>query len=219
VRRHIFADEAGDLVFTRGQNISKYFIVCAVSMDDCRLGDDLLSLRRQLAWDRVPLGDYFHATTESQAVRDRVFAFLQDREFTVYAQVLEKSKAQPKIRPTEERFYQYAWLYLLRYCMHRIVKKDDEFVITSASLGTKAKRKLFYGAVTDVVSQTTKTPFAKYRTASWSAQSDPCLQIADYCAWAIQRKWERGDARSYDLIKHRISYEYDTWRHGTTHYY
>jgi hypothetical protein len=27
--------------------------------------------------------------------------------------------------------------------------------------------------------------------------SDPCLQVADYCTWAIQRKWERGDERSH----------------------
>ena len=52
------------------------------------------------------------------------------------------------------------------------------------------------------------------------AATDPCVQIADYCAWAIQRKWEhKKDERSYDLIKDRITYEFDLWAHGTQHYY
>jgi hypothetical protein len=45
------------------------------------------------------------------------------------------------------------------------------------------------------------------------------LQVADYCAWAIMRKWERGDTRSYDMIKDRVTYEYDVWEKGTDHHY
>ena len=53
------------------------------------------------------------------------------------------------------------------------------------------------------------------------SHADPCLQVADYCAWAIQRRWESGkqDIRSYDLIKDRITYEYDLFEKGTDHYY
>ncbi len=49
--------------------------------------------------------------------------------------------------------------------------------------------------------------------------SDPCLQVADYCAWAVMKKWERNDLRPYDLIKDRITYEYDLFAPGQTHYY
>lgn len=53
------------------------------------------------------------------------------------------------------------------------------------------------------------------------AAADPCLSVVDYCAWAIQRKWESAgkDIRSYDLIKDRITYEYDLWEHGNVHHY
>ena len=51
------------------------------------------------------------------------------------------------------------------------------------------------------------------------AASDPCLQVADYCAWAVMKKWERGDNRSFDLIKDRVTYEYDLFRTGKDHYY
>ncbi len=62
-------------------------------------------------------------------------------------------------------------------------------------------------------------PTKKWATDFWPSGADPCLQVADYCAWAIQRKWEKGDARSYDLIKDRITYEYDLWKKGEIHHY
>lgn len=58
-----------------------------------------------------------------------------------------------------------------------------------------------------------------WKTDFCPANADPCLQVADYCAWAIQRKYEKGDDRSYVLIKDRISYEYELWAHGKKHYY
>jgi hypothetical protein len=37
--------------------------------------------------------------------------------------------------------------------------------------------------------------------------SDPCLWAADYCTWAIQRKWERRDERAYELIAAAVASE------------
>lgn len=36
---------------------------------------------------------------------------------------------------------------------------------------------------------------------------EPCLVVADYCTWAIQRKWERNDARSQILLADKIASE------------
>ena len=49
--------------------------------------------------------------------------------------------------------------------------------------------------------------------------ADPCLQIADYCCWAIQRKWESGDDRSYVLIKDKIQSDFNAFARGKTVYY
>ena len=51
------------------------------------------------------------------------------------------------------------------------------------------------------------------------AATDPCIQVADYCAWAIQRKWELDDDRSYVLIADHITAEYDLFKGGNEHYY
>ena len=216
-RLFVFADEAGDFQFEHGQNISRYFILCTVAMGSCSIADDLLALRRELAWDDAPLGDYFHASTDAQQVRDAVFKTICRHDFSIQATIMEKSKAQPQVRISRPRFYKYGWLYHFRYGMPGVIK-SPEVLITAASLGTKKERRSFTGAVKDVMQQTIRGP--KWVTAFFPANTEPCVQVADYCAWAIQRKWERRkDGRSYELISDRITYEFDLWAHGTKHYY
>ena len=215
-RLHIFADEAGDFEFSRKRNVSRYFILCTVAMDSCHVAEDLLNLRRQLAWDRFNLGDYFHATVDKQRVRDEVFNLITNHDFTVQATIMEKSKAQIQVRTSRARFYQYGWLYHFRHGTKPLLNGIPELMIMTASIGTKKERASFASAVEDAMSQTIN---ANYRTDFCPASADPCLQIADYCAWALQRKWERNDLRSYNLISDRITYEYDLWSRGDKHHY
>jgi len=41
----------------------------------------------------------------------------------------------------------------------------------------------------------------------------------DYLTWAVTRYYERGDPRSYDLIRHKIASEFDLFQTGTVVYY
>lgn len=214
---HIFADEAGDFDFRRGPKTSQYFILCTITMEKCNIANAILRLRRKLAWHGYELHDYFHATTEKQIVRDLVFEVMTRHDFQVQATIMEKSKAQPHVRSSKARFYQYGWLYHFKHGIPEIAQPFDEIAITAAALGIKKERASFLGAVNDVMRQTmhNKTAVANVFPAS----TDPCLQVADYCAWAIQHKWERNDERSYVYIQDRITYEYDLWARGDTHYY
>lgn len=214
---HIFADEAGNFDFSRKGRASKYFIVCTVTMQSCDVAHDLLNLRRQLIWDKKPVGHYFHATEDKQEVRDAVFSVLNAHKFYVHAQIMEKSKAQPQLRTSDDRFYQHGWLYLLRFGTSKVIWPSAKLLITTATIGPKRIQQAFTRAVNDVANQTLKN--ATWTTCFCPAAVDPCLQVADYCTWAIQRKWEHGDARSHNLIKNRIFYEYDLFGPGKTHYY
>jgi hypothetical protein len=217
-RLHLFADEAGNFDFRSGPNISRYFIVCTVVMPSFEAANDLLALRRALAWEQHPVGDYFHATTDKTAVKDRAFAEILKHDFTIQASIMEKRKADPKIRPSAHRFYQYGWYFHFLYGMARPLADCDELHVTAASVGTKKGQVGFADAVRDVIQQTQERK-RKVRTSFWPCATDPCLQIADYCTWAIQRKWERNDVRYYALIKDRITYEFDMFRRGSRYYY
>jgi hypothetical protein len=216
--KFVFADEAGCFTFERKPNVSRYFILCTVVADSCDVGTDLLHLRRRLAMDGAQLNDYFHACEDKQAVRDEVYKTIQNHDFSVQATIMEKSKAQAHVRSSRARFYQYGWYYHFKHGTTNLLGgAQAEALVTAASLGTRKERASFKGAVDDVMRQTVRA--RRWATDFWPASSDPCLQVADYCAWAIQRKWEKGDERSYDLIKGRITYEYDLWARGAVHHY
>lgn len=189
-------------------------------MEDDTIATSLLKLRRKLAWEGAELGEYFHATTDRQQVRDAVFETIMQHPFTVQATIMEKSKAQPQVRRTKPRFYQYGWFYHFKYGTQDQFDPSHEALITAASLGVKKERVAFEAAVDNVMRQTMRVQ--KWKTDFMPAAADPCLQVADYCAWALQRKWEspnNRDRRSYDLIRDRITYEYDMFKNGETHYY
>jgi hypothetical protein len=181
------------------------------------VGDALLNLRRELAWEGIGNDSEFHATTDTQQVRDRVFQVLQQHDFRVDVTLLEKRKAAPQTRISHERFYKLAWFLHMKHVAPRIVKPRDELFVVGASIGVKKMRSVMHGAVRDVIRQV--SPTTQFRTASWSAHSEPCLQVADYCCWAVSRKWESGDSRSYDLIRDRIRTEFDAWHIGKKTYF
>jgi hypothetical protein len=217
-RRFVFADEAGCFNFSRNPKASRYYILCTLTCDACDdLGSSLLDLRRRLIWDKYPIGEYFHASEDKQVVRDEVFGLLQKKSFTIQATIFEKSKAYPRIRPTNHMFYQYAWFYHFKHVAPKIAKAKDELHITAASVGTHKGQVHFSNAVESVVRQIAITNVT--RTNFCRSVADPCLQAVDYCTWAIQKKWETGNILSYNLIKNRVTHEVDSWSHGTTHHY
>lgn len=99
----------------------------------------------------------------------------------------------------------------------RRMRASDRLFVAASSLGTKKARGALHTAVDDVVRQL--SPCRSHRVAFWPADSDPCLQVADYCTWAIQRKWERQDQRSHALIASKVQSEFDVWARGKVQYY
>jgi hypothetical protein len=215
-RLYIYADESGNFDFSPGG--SRYFTLTTVTVSTFTVGLALQELRHDLAWEGVGLeNDAFHATTDKQFVRDRVFEAVSSHDFRVDATILEKAKAAPHIRPTDERFYQMAWYQHMKFLGPAILTNSHQVLVVGASLGVKKKRGLFYNAIKNVMDQVSSTP--DVRVACWAASAHPCLQLADYCAWAIQRKWEGGDPRSHILIANKIRSEFDVFRHGPKLYY
>ncbi len=217
-QKYLFADECGNFDFSAKNDASRYFILATVVLTDCSVGSELLNLRRQLA-RRGELLDikHFHASQDKQWVRDKVFGVLADAHFRVDATILEKRKAFPAVRKSDAYFYQHAWWNHMRRVAPAVFTGDDDPLIVASSLGSNAKQHSFHSAVKEVMAQVIRA--ATPHVAFWPCASEPCLQVADYCAWAIQRKWEAGDARSYELIKNRIGSEADLYASGTTYYY
>ncbi|MET4217023.1 hypothetical protein ACVWWG_003603 [Bradyrhizobium sp. LB7.2] len=214
--RFVFADEAGDFTFKRQNGASRYFMLCTLTTDDCSMASELLHIRRELCAAGGEC-DKLHCTEDKQAIRDEVYKVLAQHKFRVDATLLEKSKAQPQTRTSDATFYQYAWYYHFKHVAPKILTKDSKLLITAAALGQNKTKAAFKQALNNTVQQI--VPRSQWEVSFLDSAKDPLLWAADYCAWAIQRKWERGDDKSHKLIKASISTEYDLWSLGQVHFY
>jgi hypothetical protein len=206
--RNVFVDEAGNLDFSPSG--SRFFILTSVTMDHCAMGNDLLQLRRDLTRQGWDLSRGFHATEDKQRVRDAVFRLINEHDFRVDATIFEKAKTAPNVRANSIAFYKRAWFFHLKHVLPQIASRNDELLIIGASISLNWKQQNAQEAIAEGVDASAQTIL--FTTASWAASSEPCLQIADYCCWALQRKWERKDERSYRLIEHKIRSEFDIFR-------
>jgi hypothetical protein len=133
------------------------------------------------------------------------------------ATILEKCKAQPQTRTSPAVFYQYAWWYHFKHVGPVLLKDADKLFITTAALGSNKTRAAFKNAVNNAIQQI--IPRQKWECSFLDSAKEPLLWAADYCAWAIQRKWERNDVQSHSLIHKKIKTEFDLWKYGTKVYY
>lgn len=217
----MFGDEAGDLVFKPpSEGISRYFIIGTISLDDCSIGSELLDLRRELAWNGLHL-DCFHATSDKQRIRERVYDIIAAHDLRFDATILDKTKARPYTYEDPLYFYKLAWYLHFKYVSEQIADARDELLVVASSLQIKRKIKTtkagIHEAVTEVVNQV--SPTVVCQSAFTPAKTDPCLQIADYMTWAIQRKHEVGDLRSFELIEHQVASEFEPFKWGSESYY
>jgi hypothetical protein len=213
--RFVFADESGNFHFAQSSGASKYFILTTVTMGDCQAGNHLAHLRRQLAWQGYDVSQPFHASEDKPVIRDAVFQLLKRLPLRIDATVLEKRKAQPHLH-SDQALYKMGWFLHFGYVAPIVATTQDRLLVVAASLGTKKTRGLFRESVEDVVRQVSP---ARHRVAFWEAVSDPCIQVADYCCWAVQRSWERGDRSYLDILGTKVVSNKDIFLPGTDYYY
>lgn len=192
-------------------------MLCTVSMDDCGVSSALLDIKRRLVASGEPDRNKLHATTDSIAVRNEVFPIIAATPLRIDCTLLEKDKAQPQTRCDEPTFYKYAWYYHFKHSGPKICLPGKRTLITAAALGDRKKKASFKLSVNNVVQQI--VPRSQWEVSFIESSQDPCLWVADYCAWAIQRKYETGELTHYDQIRGKIASEFDLWKAGTTRYY
>ncbi len=172
-------------------------------MSNCQAGDRLQALRRRLAWRGVHLGAVLHATEDPQSVRDAVFQTLARCELRIDATIVRK-RSIPEAMRNPHDLYGHVWHEHFARIARDIAQPGDRLLAVASDLGTRKRRGAFHVAVDEAVRASAQ---CTHRVAFWPNMSEPCLVVADYCTWAIQRKWERNDGRSQILLQDKISSE------------
>jgi hypothetical protein len=132
-----------------------------------------------------------------------VFQILGHCNLRIDATIIAK-RAVPLVLLDGQALYRFAWHEHLGRIAGEIAHPGDRLLAVASDLGTRKRRGAFHLAVDDAVRTSAR---CSHRVAFWPNMSEPCLVVADYCTWAIQRKWERSDGRSYALIANKIRSE------------
>lgn len=221
----IFIDESGNFDFSpKG---TKYFLLSSVSTLN-PLGKEKLE---KIKYDLMKNGkdrEYFHAAEDKQFVRDQIYSFIENLEdIEIDSVIVQKNKTNPSLYISEKKksekgggLYTIALQTLLQYifCRYSNSAKVDQVIIVLSSIFDANKRELIKKTIKIYLKQKFIKPFYLY---FHECRSDKNTQIADYCCWAIYRKWTDGEMRPYNAVKkgNKIKSEFDIFQTGTIIYY
>lgn len=219
----LFIDESGNFDFSPSG--TKYFILTVLSTSDPFLiASSLLKLRYQLlpnyACGRAfEENGYFHAAEDAQSVRDAVFLSITKarNDLRIDAVVAQKNKANPRFYTQHIELYERMGEALVKYAFNRAIwEKHDHVVLVFSSLFDRKKRGILKQTFKSLIKDIVFKPYSLYFHDS---KFDFCNQAVDYFGWAIYRKWESLDTRSYDLVKSFIKSEFSIFGKGMKAYY
>jgi hypothetical protein len=225
-----FVDETGDGVIFDGKGrvlvgtgkVPDYFTVGMVecwTMDS--LTKDLADLRAQLVADPYFKGVpsmqpeakktalFFHAKDDLPEVRREVFKVIQRHDLSFYAVVRTMSAVARRVKERNERdpTYRYRPTELYDSAVRRLFDKKlhtrPAFDVVFASRGkarTQALREHLLKAQAASRKAAGTYPDAAIHVQAMPAHQHAGLQVADYCLWALQRLFTKGEDRFLSLI-------------------
>lgn len=215
---YVYLDEAGNFDFS--EKGTRYFMLGSVALERPFGFHTLLA---ELRFDLLEQGldiERFHASDDKQATRNLVFGVIREclPALRIDATIAEKRKTGPALR-ADDQFYPKMLGYHLRYLLEQIrIAEYQRVVVVTDTLPIQSKRKLIEKAVKQTLADMLPSD-VPYQVLHHDSRSALGLQVADYCTWAIYRKWDRGDERSYKVIEPAVRSEFDIFRTGTRWYY
>jgi len=161
----------------------------------------------------------FHAKDDHPEIRAKVFELLVDLDFKFYAVVKDMRAVQRYVHSRNQMHESYRYhpneLYDLTVRMlfkHRL-HKHDHCHITFARRGKSDRT----AALTEQLEKTRQRFLAEHDLEHESKieihpaypHERPCLQIADYCLWALQRCYEKHEDRFLRALWPKVSIIHD----------
>ncbi|MBU2036642.1 DUF3800 domain-containing protein [Patescibacteria group bacterium] len=227
---YLFVDESGNFDFS--PNGTKYFVLsCLCTFLPVREREKIIDLRYRALKNGIDQ-EFFHATEDSQDIRNKVFDIIKNLkdDFEIHSVVAQKNKANSTLYIEEYKkrgkairrivgaeFYQRACRTLLQYIFNRPnFQHADRIIVVLGAIFTKEKQSLICRTLKKYLKEKCLKSFEIY---FHQAKADINCQIADYCGWAIAIKWERKEDRSFILINDKVKSEFEMFKSGNIEYY
>ncbi len=232
---HRFIDEAGDTTFfMKGkisgigqQGVSLVFIMGMVKISDPlnEVRRAIVNLQQSIADNSfydVPSvrkkkskgGYYLHATDDLPEIRKEFFDLIKTIDCSLEAVVGRKDIERFVTRHKGKQEYFYA--DLLSHLLKNKFQSYDKLILHVSERGQSTK----HTNLNLALAKAKQRFFEKNRKEKMKTQiefdvqpptREPLLNLADYLCWAVQRVFEKGEIRYYNLIKEKISLVVDLY--------
>ena len=191
----LYLDESGDLGF--GEGASDHFVIAAVCVDRGKQDHLKRLIRRFKASRSIPHSVELKASTSRAADRDILCRKLAELTCSVHYIVVNKSKVKTELRRDTNILYNYVtglmlapMLRLLRQARVEMDRRTIK-VASGNSLSEYLRIKLWC-EMNAPVNVTLSFPDSRESLG---------IQVADFVANAVFRKYERGDSCGYDALE------------------
>ena len=167
--------------------------------------------------------EVFHATEDKQVVRDQVYNILNNNDFEIDSVIVEKAKTHPSLR-NNVQFYTRFDSALLQYILNRYDEnRIGKIIIYLSKINLSRRTEALIKSIKIFLARQYNHNKKPYHIYFHNSESNFYLQAADYCCWAIYKKygdWKiSSDLRPYNLVKRNIKSEFDIFSSGATYYY
>ena len=215
---YIFLDEAGNFDFSPAG--TRYFALTSVSMLRPFPAHGALDDYKHECLEFGLNTEYFHCANDNSRVRSRVFDVIAAKldGMRIDSLIVDKPKTGPALRD-DQRFYPEMLGHLLRFVLPKdLAAGAEEVIVITDTIPVNKKRQAIEKAIQQALARMLP-PEMRYRILHHASRSHYGLQVADYCCWAVFRKWQRAETEHYDRIRAAVRSEFDIFRTGTRNYY
>ena len=227
---YFFVDESGDPTFydrngmliVGNEGTSKILILGFIKTEDPKaIRQALTTLRDQLAKDTYLQGIpslekslvSFHAKDDSAEVKQAVYKTIVNLDFSAELIVARKIENifKKKHNRKETEFYDNLVAKLFQNKLHISSQNEIYFAVRGSRLRQKPLEEAIEKAVLNFEEKWKVKIDSKINIYPQSPSGEPCLQVADYVNWAIQRAYIKVDMRFYKFIEDKVSYLVDIY--------
>jgi hypothetical protein len=192
---YAFLDESGTTAPLRPGD--GFLVVVALVGDQSSSRALELHLKRLRQRTRTRPGGELKATYATQKQRLRLLQVVSSARVSIVAVVVDKRMAQHVPRDPED-WYRQAVGLAVRHCV-------DHWPQTHVILDKRYTNKTLRDKLDDAILVNLRgAACGGIAIEHKESSSSSGLQVADYIAWAVRRKYDSGDREGYDLIASRI---------------
>lgn len=190
----------------------------AQSIEDLRksvLSNPLYSSIPSMQAEAKKTAKFFHAKDDHPEIRAKVFELLVGEDFKFFGVVKDMRSVLDYVRRRNkmdgDHHYHPNELYdlMVRMLFKQRLHKEDHYTIYFARRGkrdrTKALRNQLEKTRQDFLNEHALDLNPTLDIVPCNSWDQPCLQVADYCLWALQRCYEKFEDRFLKSIWSKVS--------------